>query len=69
MFGLARLFERPYFVCVVRAPGPATAATTSRSVVHLPCAGRWTLNVNPCSSTAALAEAEILVSRANVSRR
>ena len=68
MFGRASLRPRPYFGRTYEPPGPASAVTTSRSVVQLPCGARRIVNVRPFSSIAAGADAEMRVSRRNVSR-
>ncbi len=68
MSGWALRFVRPYFVSVTRRPRPPSDVTTLRSVVQEPCGSTLTVNVRPCSSTAAGSVAEIVVSRRNVSR-
>ena len=52
MFGRACLRPRPYFGRTYDPPGPASAVTTSRSVVQLPCGSMRIVNVRPCSSIA-----------------
>ena len=68
MFGRARLAPRPYFGLAKVPTRPPRDVTTSRSVVQLSCGSIRIAKVRPCSSMLAGAEAEMTVSRLNVSR-
>ena len=68
MFGRACFAPRPYFGRRTCRRAPPRDVTTSRSVVQLPCGSIRTAKVRPSSSMLAGAEAEMTVSRLNVSR-